>query len=527
MPLLPIVEREMRVTARRPKLYRARAMVVLLALVLVVIQLWYFAGKNSPTNQQGREIFIPFSLVCLVCALAVGPFLTSDSISVEKREGTLGLLFLTSLKGYDVVLGKIGASAIVGIYALLGVVPILAIPLLMGGISIGQFVMTTLALITAMTLSIATSLWVSSRSINERKAFLGSLLIVLAWLFMPLLAAASFNFSGRVAGIRTEEVVLMFSPVFLVVFATGGGNMAFPKFVFPCAIILFNLISVVFFLKTCAQIRRFGDSPRADKTKFRWKIFDRNKTSFQQRAVHLAISPMVWLNFREKLKPQFGRIFVGSLFFIGAFCIMILGGGYDIAAGGLLLSMAIIHFILKVWMASEASLRFSEDKRLGAMELLLSTPLTDRELIWGQRKTLQLLFRNSFQFLFLAEALLLLFNAHLAHEENVKEYLLSLLTIATCVLDLKALSWAGMWFGLKIGDQKKAMTAALLRIVLIPSMIFFFIWALLRFASFSLSAALIFYFVLSTLFSFFYLLRYKALLLTQFRAVACENLTRD
>ena len=29
---------------------------------------------------------------------------TADSLSAEKREGTLGLLFLTDLRGYDVVL---------------------------------------------------------------------------------------------------------------------------------------------------------------------------------------------------------------------------------------------------------------------------------------------------------------------------------------------------------------------------------------------------------------------------------------
>src|SRR5687767_3908705 len=124
MPFLPIVEREMRVAARKPKLYRWRTLGVFLGVLLVACQLFYFANKNTPTNNQGLQIFITFAVMCALFTLALGPFLTSDSISSEKREGTLGLLFLTSLKGYDVVLGKLAASAITGVYSLLGMLPV-------------------------------------------------------------------------------------------------------------------------------------------------------------------------------------------------------------------------------------------------------------------------------------------------------------------------------------------------------------------------------------------------------------------
>jgi ABC-type transport system involved in multi-copper enzyme maturation permease subunit len=64
-----------------------------------------------------------------VCAfglsLLAGLFLTSDCLSEEKREGTLGLLFLTDLKSHDIVLGKFVATALSALYCLLALLPVM------------------------------------------------------------------------------------------------------------------------------------------------------------------------------------------------------------------------------------------------------------------------------------------------------------------------------------------------------------------------------------------------------------------
>jgi ABC-type transport system involved in cytochrome c biogenesis permease component len=97
MTVLPIVERELRVAARRSSTY--------------------WSG-----------------LMFLYC-LGHGRRSTADCLSEEKREGTLGLLFLTDLKGADIVLGKLAATSMRGFYGFLAVFPVLAIPLLLGGIT--------------------------------------------------------------------------------------------------------------------------------------------------------------------------------------------------------------------------------------------------------------------------------------------------------------------------------------------------------------------------------------------------------
>ena len=60
---------------------------------------------------------------------------TSDCLSEERREGTLGLLFLTDLNGWDIVAGKIAGRALRAVYNLLAVFPILALTLFLGGVT--------------------------------------------------------------------------------------------------------------------------------------------------------------------------------------------------------------------------------------------------------------------------------------------------------------------------------------------------------------------------------------------------------
>ena len=61
-------------------------------------------------------------------------YLTADCLSEEKRNGTLGLLFLTNLRGYQVVLGKMSLGVIQGVLGLMAAVPVLVVPILMGGV---------------------------------------------------------------------------------------------------------------------------------------------------------------------------------------------------------------------------------------------------------------------------------------------------------------------------------------------------------------------------------------------------------
>src|SRR5438094_2612698 len=108
--------------------------------------LWLARGRGS----LGHPLFTYLTGYAFGLCLFPGVFLTADCLSEEKREGTLGLLFLTDLKGYDVVLGKLMATSLNAFYGLLAIFPLLALPLLLGGVSLWEFCRVMLALVNTL-----------------------------------------------------------------------------------------------------------------------------------------------------------------------------------------------------------------------------------------------------------------------------------------------------------------------------------------------------------------------------------------
>ncbi|MFN7139223.1 MAG: ABC transporter permease, partial [Limisphaerales bacterium] len=133
MPFLPIVERELRIASRKRGTYWMRVGAAVGALLIggwIMLMM-----QNMPPQLLGKTLFISLSIVTFIYAAITGLRLTADSLSEEKRDGTLGLLFLTDLKGYDVVIGKLVASSLGSFYGMLASFPVLAISLLLGGVT--------------------------------------------------------------------------------------------------------------------------------------------------------------------------------------------------------------------------------------------------------------------------------------------------------------------------------------------------------------------------------------------------------
>jgi len=136
MTLLPIVGRELRVVSRKRGTYWTRVFSAALALVLMGTFLGAWSASRQMTGaNSGQILFSMLKWLCFVFACGAGMFLTSDCLSEEKRDGTLGLLFLTDLRGYDVVAGKLIAMSLHAFYGLLAIFPVLGLTLMLGGVS--------------------------------------------------------------------------------------------------------------------------------------------------------------------------------------------------------------------------------------------------------------------------------------------------------------------------------------------------------------------------------------------------------
>src|SRR5881628_465284 len=177
MTFLPIVERELRVAARRRGTHSMRFCVAL-AVLVVWLALILGSQRTMPPAQLGHQLFLALSILAFGFSLLAGVFLTADCLSSEKREGTLGLLFLTDLKGYDVVLGKLAATSLHAFYGVMAVVPMLAVPLLMGGVTLDESCRVALVLANALFFSLAAGIFISTMNKSPRKAMFGTLLVI-------------------------------------------------------------------------------------------------------------------------------------------------------------------------------------------------------------------------------------------------------------------------------------------------------------------------------------------------------------
>src|SRR5206468_2176213 len=225
MTFLPVAERELRVAARKRSTFRVRVIAALVAWIIGSgVLVLSRVGPGFGTPSLGKGLFGVLTWLSLAAVLTAGLFFTSDCLSEEKREGTLGFLFLTDLRGHDVVLGKLLATSLRAFYALLATFPILAITLLMGGVTGGQFWLTMLALVNALFMSLAVGMFVSAISRDSQKALAATLFLLFVLVAGGPAGDGTF---AAVSGRVFNPVLSLTSPGYLFWTASGWGQRPF------------------------------------------------------------------------------------------------------------------------------------------------------------------------------------------------------------------------------------------------------------------------------------------------------------
>ncbi|HEX4644371.1 MAG TPA: ABC transporter permease, partial [Verrucomicrobiae bacterium] len=194
MSFLPIIDRELRQLSRRPTTYRLRSATALVATLTSLGALGLALSKGTTPYEMGRLIFSILTVLAFGLTLLAGPVLAADCLSGEKRAGTLGLLFLTNLRGYHLVAGKLAALALPPAHCLLAVFPVLAISFFMGGVTAGEFARVSLVLANTLFFSLSATLFLSALCRDGRKSLIGAFLLIFAvTLGLP---ALEFNWSA-------------------------------------------------------------------------------------------------------------------------------------------------------------------------------------------------------------------------------------------------------------------------------------------------------------------------------------------
>ena len=477
MSFLPIVERELRVAARRISTHRMRCL-----LGLAVIVLWFLllVSSTSSNSEMGQIMFVAIGVLALAFGLLAGIFLTADCLSEEKREGTLGLLFLTDLQGYDVVLGKLIATSLHAAYGLLAIFPILALPLLMGGVTAGEFWRVTLVLVATLFLSLSLGMAVSAVSQETRQAMAVTLLAVVVFAgLLPVL----WWLRGWVAGNALWSELLWPSPGFLFsrafetcfTYKTGAYEF-WASFATISAIGICSLLAASMYLPRAWHIGGENRAEGRESRGRRWR-FGSAASRRLNRCWQLELNPFFWLADRDKL-PRYITAGAIALLLLVWSCFLFGLNSSRASTLHMCFSVALlmvfgIHQVLKILIATEASRRLSEDYRSGALELLLVSPLPISRIIAGQCAALKSIFKAPIALVLLANAALwfcIVFDRQLEMPaEAIVMFSIMLLGGGLLLLvDFMALTRVGMWMALRTRRHDRAILGTILRVMLTP-----------------------------------------------------------
>ncbi len=182
MNVQAVIVRELVAQSRQPATYWLR--VVGAAVVMTVFAL-AATGPIRSGRELGEYLFDTLNAAAYHVILLCVPLLTADSISREKREGTLGLLFLTPLRAGDIVVGKAISQALRGSTLLIALVPVLLLPVLLGGVGWIKAFATVCVHACAFLIALMAGLVVSSLAERPVRAAMGAVLFALVAV-MPL-----------------------------------------------------------------------------------------------------------------------------------------------------------------------------------------------------------------------------------------------------------------------------------------------------------------------------------------------------
>jgi ABC-type transport system involved in cytochrome c biogenesis permease component len=485
MTFLPVVERELRVAARRKATQWTRFFAALTVIVIGFVLL-LGAQRRMSTVQMGQMLFMATSVLGFAFSLVAGVFLTADCLCSERRDGTLGLLFLTDLRGFDVVFGKLVANSVTAVYALMAIVPMLGLPLLLGGTTLGEFVRMALVLGVTLLLSLAAGMLASALCEETRNAMLVSFAVMAA--LTGGLTLLWFTFE-EVLRIRRMEGLLLPSPIGAFMLSRPG-RFAFPRVATYYWISMATLaaLSLGMLAATCWVLPRLWQA-RQTVTKGRTRAAARHSALRRWTNAVGAMNPYRWLAMREPFPKALGRCFFVLVAMVWLlFCFLAIGGrrgNRDECFVTCFLITFGLHLIVKGMIAMQASRRFCEDRRSGALELLLVSPVEPWTILDGQWAAL----RRQFGWLLVMLAAMNVLMVFVMTSGSLTMPVDAIATFSLILLggavllfvDFNAIGWVGMRAALDGRRHHRTVMTTLGRIMLGP-WVAVFIFVLLGFA---------------------------------------------
>jgi hypothetical protein len=448
MTFLPIIARELRTRARSRSTYWTRFAVALAGMLICLPQL-AMPGLNGTAASLGKNVFdgivaAGFVLCCCACLL------TADAVSSERREGTLGLLLLTRVSRFDVLLGKLGSVGVTGLCVLVVLLPMLMIPVLAGGVTAGEALCKGLGLVNALFFALAVGLFASTLRTERVKTAGWALGLMALGVVVPFVCGLSSS---------PPAFISLFSPLFGVMWEPHQ-----PLSRWVASVIMVQGMTWLALVCAAAELHQsLREEGRADVPETPFRAEDA-VVRRRWQPLQGGTATVEWLVCRQRgiSAAIWTAMAVGILhLFVSPWLYRSIGSrGVSWTVTMVLTGLAVSLFdgALLAWAASRF---FIEGRQTGELELLLTTPLGAEAIISGQWNALKRLLRWPVAAMLTAIILQYFFNHASWSRPSTgiwPNILVALpLSIGHVLLGTGAGCWAGLWFGFKARRQVGAI----------------------------------------------------------------------
>jgi len=445
MSFLPVAHLELRTAARKPMTYYSRCITGLVALSTGLG--FEIAGFNRAisTASAGLTVFLLLAGIGYTLLAAQAILLTCDCISFEKREGTLGLLFLTDLNGFDVVAGKLSAQVTRSLYGLLAALPAFGFCIVLGGVGPGDFVKVALALLNTLFYFATLGMLISACVWRERLASVyGGLALLYLGILLPMfsLNAGYYNLmafvpAGSLAAALAPALALKSSPPFVN------------------SLLVSHAMGWVFAAAAASIVRRTfvaGEMTAPGRNASRLR---------QTKSSSLAL----WLWAAKPRNPFVILSAMSAIWAMGIIFAVQAPNAWPVVAGTIVLT----HWVLKFQAITQSSRMLAARRQSGELELLLTTPYDEDGIVRTCLHELKMaLFWPTLVALAADFVAAVVVWTQLGFFDGLPCALLVLGEVVWMLVNLFSLSWMALHLGLKLANPAKAAASAVFCILLLP-----------------------------------------------------------